>query len=309
MKESQKWFKIKDIERITGISRRTVHFYLTEGLLHPPRKTGKTMSYYDEEHIRKLSQIGRLKEQGLPLLDIRERISGPGKTKYVEAQRRGDFRLKGSAYKDQRLPQRIQGKKTMENIVESASQVFMEKGYKETKISHITKELNIGKGSFYSFFRNKKELFLVCVPRIFQSLFREGWEKIQEEDNPLKRLQLRTQAVVAVRRQFSSILRLSKEVLEDDDPNLRELGNQIVGSIRKPIESDLEKCIEQGLIPSVDPKAVTIITLVLFESIDFIRSVDKDLSESTIIRQFLNAETRGLYEMMVMNRHPPKRTQ
>ncbi len=77
MKEKQKWFKIGELERLTGISRRTVHYYLQIGLLHPPEKTGKTMAYYDELHIRKLKQIGELKTHGLSLFAIRKQISTP----------------------------------------------------------------------------------------------------------------------------------------------------------------------------------------------------------------------------------------
>ncbi len=77
VKKNSKLFRIGEVESLTGFSRRTVHYYLQMGLLHPPKKTGKTMSYYDELHIRKLKQIGKLKQQGLSLFAIRKQMSAP----------------------------------------------------------------------------------------------------------------------------------------------------------------------------------------------------------------------------------------
>ncbi|MBT3311250.1 MAG: MerR family transcriptional regulator [Desulfobacterales bacterium] len=293
MKEKKKWFKIGELERLTGISRRTVHYYLQIGLLHPPEKTGKTMAYYDELHIKKLETIGELKQQGLPLFAIREKISGVPKEKTNRVKLTESIQLKKHDEKKQKLPQRIQGKKTREGIIKLAIKIFKEKGYKETKVNDITSQLNIGKGSFYFFFKNKKELFLECAPGIFEALFSEGWDKIYKEKNPLKRMDLRMDTVLPARREFSSIIKLCKEVLNDDDPKLRSLGNQIIISIRKPFESDINKCIEQGLIPAVNPKIISLVTIIIIENIDFFLSVEKDFSRSTI-QGIINGIWKGL---------------
>ncbi|MFP4446096.1 MAG: MerR family transcriptional regulator, partial [Desulfosudaceae bacterium] len=42
MKKKNRLYRISEIERITGIPRRRIHFYLQAGLLHRPIKTGKT---------------------------------------------------------------------------------------------------------------------------------------------------------------------------------------------------------------------------------------------------------------------------
>ena len=75
MDSPPKWFRIGQLEKLSGVNRRTIHFYLKEGLLPPPMKTGKTMSYYDETHLKRLKAIAESKEEGLPLFAIRERLS------------------------------------------------------------------------------------------------------------------------------------------------------------------------------------------------------------------------------------------
>ncbi len=285
MKDGQRWFKIGELEKKCGVSRHTIHLYLQIGLLHAPIKTGKTMAYYDDAHVQKLKYIRKLKKQGLPLNTIRDQISEMVVNNYFEIQDTADFQVKKKNNKGQKYPKRMQGKKTRESILELATILFKEKGYKATKINDITGQLNIGKGSFYFFFNNKTELFLACAPEIFNALFSEGWEKIRQEEDPIKRLELRVQIALPVVREFSAIIKLSKEVLESDDPKLRKLGGKIISSIRKPIESDIKKCIESGQIQPVEPKLVSILTIGMMESIDFMLSIEKEFSLSAVEEQ------------------------
>jgi len=62
----------------SGVSRETIHFYLREGLLPRPRKAGRTVAYYDEEHLSRLKLIRKLREEKyLPLAVIRRLLDSP----------------------------------------------------------------------------------------------------------------------------------------------------------------------------------------------------------------------------------------
>ena len=293
VKKNQKWFRIGEVESLTGFSRRTVHRYLQMSLLPPPKKIGKdlkgyektaktTAYYYDNRHIRKLKQISKLKQQGLSLSDIQKRISARTESDSPGKQPGEAIHFE----KRQKLPQRIQGIKTRHNILKLATQFFKEKGYNGTKINDLINQLNLGKGSFYFLFKNKKELFLECTPLIFEILFSEGWAKIQLEKNPLKRLALRVQTVQPVREELSAIIKLSKEVLNEDDPKLKSLGNQIILSIREPIEADLKKSIKEGLLPPINPKIVSIMVIIIIENFDFILTAEKEFNQYTMLEIF-----------------------
>ena len=290
VKENRKWFRIGEVESLTGFSRRTLHRYRQMGLLHPPEKTGKDLEghektekttdyYYDEGHIQKLKQIGKLKQQGLSLSAIQKQMAVRTESDFSRNQLNKVIHFK----ERQKLPQRIQGIKTRHSILKLATQFFKERGYHGTKINDIINQLNLGKGSFYFFFKNKKELFLECTPGIFEALFSEGWEKIFHEKDPLKRLLLRVQTVQPVRNELSAIIKLSKEVLNEDDPKLKSLGTEIIQSIRGPIEADLRKCIKEGLLPPMNPRLVSIMVIIIIESSDFILAVEKDFNQYTIM--------------------------
>jgi len=248
------------------------------------------MSYYDELHIRKLKQIGTLKKQGLSLFAIRKQISVQTESNSPGSQLEETVHFE----KRQKQPQRLQGIKTRDSILKLAARLFKEKGYHGTKINDIISQLNLGKGSFYFLFKNKKELFLECTPSIFQALFSEGWGKILQEKNPQKRLYLRMQTVLPVRKELSAIIKLSKEVLNEDDPKLRSLGNQIISSIREPIEADLRKSMDAGLLPPLSPRIVSIMVVIIIESFDFILAVEKELDQTTMLEKFSDLAKRLL---------------
>jgi DNA-binding transcriptional MerR regulator len=80
--------RMRDVCARTGLSRQAVHFYVEQGLVDPPEKTGRTMAYYTEAHVERILLVRRLQEEHfLPLKAIgamlRDEQDG-----FTEAQRR-----------------------------------------------------------------------------------------------------------------------------------------------------------------------------------------------------------------------------
>lgn len=78
-----KGIRISELTEITGVSRATIHHYVQEGLLPRPKKTGKTMAYYDRACVQRIEVIKSLQERYLPLAVIKriltsqQRLTGP----------------------------------------------------------------------------------------------------------------------------------------------------------------------------------------------------------------------------------------
>lgn len=72
----KKHYTIQELSELTGYSRRTIRYYIQEGLLHPPSGRGRGGFYYDS-HIKKLSQIKSLQDKGLKLESIAEFLTKP----------------------------------------------------------------------------------------------------------------------------------------------------------------------------------------------------------------------------------------
>ncbi len=288
--KNPKIYRITEVEEISGVSRRTIHFYLQTRLLHPPLKTGKTMSYYDDSHLNKLKYINEEKSKGKSLSSIQDQINNIEKNgKYPFGKPVTDPSVldKKQSMK-QRHHLKEQGKKTHSSILRLGCKLFREKGYRDTKVSDITKKLNIGKGSFYFYFSDKKELFLECVPLIFGELFSKGWDKIRKENNPIKRLELRARTVIPVLNEFSNIIHLSKEALEDPDPKLKKLGKDILLSIREPLENDIEKGMQLGFIKRINTKLISMSMIGILESLYYHQKIDEKISDEEILNSIID---------------------
>ncbi|MFO0761147.1 MAG: MerR family transcriptional regulator [Byssovorax sp.] len=76
--EAESTLRMADLVARSGVARETIHFYLREGLLPKPRKAGRTVAYYGEEHLVRLRTIRRLREEKyLPLAVIRRLLDSP----------------------------------------------------------------------------------------------------------------------------------------------------------------------------------------------------------------------------------------
>ncbi len=70
-------YTIAELAELGGVSRRTVRFYVQEGLIPPPMGLGRG-AHYRKEHLEALLRVKSMQERGLLLEEIRLALS-PGK--------------------------------------------------------------------------------------------------------------------------------------------------------------------------------------------------------------------------------------
>lgn len=73
MGETSKTYSIAELTERGGVSRRTVRYYVTRGLLPAPTGTGRG-KHYTQEHLDTLIRIRTWQEAGVPLAEIQERL-------------------------------------------------------------------------------------------------------------------------------------------------------------------------------------------------------------------------------------------
>lgn len=66
----------------------------------------------------------------------------------------------------------MKGKLRKRQILDCAKQLFAKKGYYKTHIEDVLREAEIGKGTFYQYFKNKEDLFISLLVK-----FLDEWEE------------------------------------------------------------------------------------------------------------------------------------
>lgn len=66
-------YKVSELADKAGVTKRTIHYYISKGLLLPPNGNGVN-STYDDSHLERLLLIKKLQNEFMPLNKIREYI-------------------------------------------------------------------------------------------------------------------------------------------------------------------------------------------------------------------------------------------
>ena len=194
LRESGKYFGIANLSEYSAIPISTIKFYIRKGLLPKPLKTSNTGALYSMQHINRLKLIKKIQEEGsLSLNQIHEIIN------LMELQRNN-------------LDDVIEGNNTdyKDEIIVKAITLFREKGYERTTIADIVNTANIGRGTFYKNFKNKKELFIECFKKIYRDTINEGDKEVRDETDVMAMYKKRAVAYFRSYPQWSGMLNILK---------------------------------------------------------------------------------------------------
>lgn len=99
-------YDIQELVTETGVPRRTIYFYVQQGVLPPPQGAGLA-AYYSEDHLLRLKLIPVLRGEGLRLDEIREqftRMDTEGMRRKLEAARTAQEAAQKTPKPADRLP-------------------------------------------------------------------------------------------------------------------------------------------------------------------------------------------------------------
>jgi len=237
--------KISELSAQAQVPVSTIKYYLRQGLLPAPLRTGKNMAYYTESHLEYLLAISKMQAQGMPLDMIKDSLPDAAHAQAsIDALPHSSRRLK---------------------VIRSATELFRTKGYHATNIADIVKHAGIGRGTFYQYFPNKEALFLECADSIFQDIDRE-FEGLLDESDVLKRLKQRAQLTGRSYQHLIEMLNLARGASAKNKPHFQDKLAQVMHNLIEPIQRDVEKGVRQGLFRI---KNSTLIAYLLLGAIEY----------------------------------------
>lgn len=258
--------KIKDLVEKSGMPKSTIQYYLREGLLHPPLKTGQTSANYDESHLQRLKQIANLKKGSrIPLSFLKEKLQ---ETRISIQTMSSEFDVRKAVGTNREKKQ-----KELE-IIKKAIEVFSQKGYHQTKVSDITDALHISTGTFYIYFKNKKELFIEVIEDVFRNIVGQAASAIKDEGDFFKRMEIRGIVFYENYTKYNEILNQLRAEMAGGDQWPEEKIKKIYHGLTKPVIQEIEAAVQQGIIRKIDPDLLAYALTGLIEMMSLRLSLD-----------------------------------
>lgn len=214
--------QISELAKLSGVPVSTIRYYIREGLLPQPLRTGKTRAYYSSDHLKAIELIKKKQAGGNKSLDaIRKEIE----KKYAQQKSAGDIQIPPGH---------------REKIISSATELFSSKGYAETSIADIAGHAKISKETFYNHFKNKEELFIECADIVFHNMYNNVWQEIKDEKNIVERSKKRARAFIASFSKWITMMNLVRSLSVGNHPTFREKFNHVLSQMIDPLSKDYE---------------------------------------------------------------------
>ncbi len=150
---------------------------------------------------------------------------------------------------------------TREVIVEAAEELFSQRGYHNTQVMDIVKAVGMSAGTFYNYFKDKRDLFEQITRQNFKD-FRDRIKKLREPVNIWDRTDREAKLndtfsayfdyIDNHRQQFIILLRGSFGVDEELDGNVW----RYYSDIAQDLADDIQNWLNMGVIEGVNTPAL-----------------------------------------------------
>lgn len=176
-------------------------------------------------------------------------------------------------------------------VVEAAGKSFALFGYKATTMDHVAKIANVAKGTIYTFFTNKEELFDEILRTVISDMRQIVEREIDEEKPFFENLHRAMDVLLEFRSEHELLIKLSQEVRNFGTPKAREGLEQFENAILDYLERQIARSAQRGEIRPFDPKLAAFVVFKLYISLtsDW-NKIHEPLSKEQIkefIRDFL----------------------
>jgi len=140
---------------------------------------------------------------------------------------------------------------TRNRIISVATEVFFEKGFSEAKVDDITGCAGLSHGTFYIYFKNKKDVLYELVKETFDLLY-EATEEPWKREHSYESLRESIHGFFVMYQSHWKVIRTWKEVAMQD-PEFMKMWEKLVNKITYRIQQNIESSLRRGLCQLIDP--------------------------------------------------------
>lgn len=154
-------------------------------------------------------------------------------------------------------------------IVEAATKSFSQFGFKATTMDQVARIANVGKGTIYTFFKTKEELFDEIINSLIKEMKAAAEESIDSSLTFQENVHRALYRILEYRLDHQLTIKLIQEEREMGTPAVMEVMERMEKAIIKYINEKIVIAIEKGEIQQCDPELTSFILLKLYIALIF----------------------------------------
>ncbi|MCU9614959.1 TetR/AcrR family transcriptional regulator [Caldibacillus lycopersici] len=152
-------------------------------------------------------------------------------------------------------------------IIDAATKSFSLFGYKATTMDQVSKIANVGKGTIYTFFVNKEELFKEIVGKLIEDMIKKANSTIDPEKSFSENLHYVLYEILQFRRQHQLMIKLIQEEQEMKTPAVSDMLQEIEDAIVSFISENISIAIKKQYIKQCNPELTAFVAFRLYISL------------------------------------------
>jgi len=267
--------KIDELAKKTGFDRRFIYKLIHMGLLPQPARVGSHQFAFNDRHVEVLGKIAQLQREGsVPQSQLKDAMQ-PDAPKANKKE-----------------PPSIDRKK---QIMDRAIALFSKNGFENTKLSDITDSLGLGKGTFYLYFKSKKDLLIECITQLTSAVVeRESWEQLRKEPDFIRRQRISLFQFLKAFPTFNGIHILLATSLQSDDPEIVEKAKGYFKILSGWLRKDLRRAIDDKAVRQVDTRIMSALMLGMAQGLGTLLTINPENSIKQGMDAFMDVLERGI---------------
>jgi len=154
-------------------------------------------------------------------------------------------------------------------ILEAATKSFSLFGYKATTMDQIAKLANVGKGTIYTFYKNKEELFDEIVTSLIIEMKAAAESAMDERLSFHENVSRALYSILEFRKEHQLTIKLFQEEREIGTPAVIDFMNRLEGSIIAYIKQIIQEAIDKKEIKHCDPELTAFVMFKMYIALIF----------------------------------------
>ncbi len=137
-------------------------------------------------------------------------------------------------------------------ILDAARPIFAKNGYRRTKVDEIAEYLNVGKGTIYRYFTDKKALFLAVFEQGMADLCQTIVSNVEKTDSPPEKFRMAGTSYFGFFDKNRDMIEIMMQVRSEFKPEYQQVFRSLYSYYIVEIQENLRNGVKIGIFRDMD---------------------------------------------------------